>query len=102
MFYEIYCAKVTIIGIVIIETRVLTDTKFAEASVSAPNLAENIVVAAAIGEQIEIAEDISIVPVTLQIRRIPTAAKGSIMSLSTIAHIHFKSLKVLKISLLVR
>ena len=83
----------------IIEIKVLTETKFAEVSVSAPYLAENIVVAAAAGEQREIAEETNIVSLTLQTHKINSAIKGNTISRKHIAKMHFISLKVLKISL---
>ena len=97
-----YCARVIISGIVIIEIKVLTETKFAEVSVSASYFAENIVVAAATGEQMEITEETSIISLTPQTQRIRRAIRGRTTSLNAIAKMHFISLKVLKISLLAR
>ena len=67
---------------------VLRETKLTESDVSLPNLAENIVVIAAVGALQDIRDEISIVPRTPQMYITPKAISGKTKSLSRIANRH--------------
>ena len=87
-----YWVKVIIIGIVITESRIVTETKDTESSVSPPNLPANIVDIAATGAENEIAEEIKIVPLTPQRYKTAIPIAGKTTSRNIIARIFEKLL----------
>ena len=74
-----------IMGIVIIEISVETETIDAERGVSCPNLSENIVVTAAIGDAAEITREIIIVPEIPNAKAPKSIIRGKIISFKIIA-----------------
>ena len=84
-----YSVSVIIIGILMSESIVLTDTKLTESEVSHPNLAENIVFIAATGAQQQIIEETSKVSLIPQTYIIASAISGKTNSRDKTAIIEF-------------